>query len=108
MKTKDILPSLGFKMNPPGSDCADFGTQPAEPYNVGKDHFTPDFRSVFVGKAKGGYYVTSHICGNLRRYRCQRVESATVGNIFGGGKTRREALLNFAADFQNKTYNVSR
>lgn len=108
MKTNEILPSLGFKMNPSGADCADFGTQPAEPYNVGKDHFTPSFRSVFVGKCKGGYYVTSHIQGEFRRYRARRTESATFGNIFGGGKTRRQALLQFADNFKAKKYNVSR
>ena len=60
LQTRNKLKQLGFifshpKINP------NWGTHAAEPYNVGKDHFYPIYRDVFIGKAKGGYYVTSHI-----------------------------------------------
>ena len=43
---------------------------PAENYAVGKDHFVSKFRSVFIGHVKTGWYVTSHIHGRMRPYRC--------------------------------------
>ena len=108
MNTNNILPSLGFTMNPSGANCVDFGRIEAEPYNVGKDHFQPFFRHVFIGKCKGGYYVTSHINGNMRKYRCRIQYEAKIGNIFGGGKTRRQAIERFAENFRNKSYNFSK
>ena len=87
------------------SELSVFGIIPAEPYNVGKNHFAPTYRSVFFGTAKGGYYITSGIHGKMRLYHCRSTEDTEIGNIFGHGKTIKEALKNFAYNFTNKIYN---
>jgi len=101
-----LLTAAGFHFNPEHGGA--FGTIAPEPFNVGKDHFFPHFRGVYIGKSVGGFYVTSHIVGDFRRYR-QRVyntqHNASLANIFGGGKTALEAVKIFLANFKSKTYN---
>ena len=97
------LTLLGFSMT-----HGTWGSQSPEAYNVKPDHFIPLFRDVFVGKSVGGYYVTSHIKGKMRRYRCREWFETTVGNIFGGGSTLEQAMLEFEVNFRNKIYNVNR
>ena len=96
------LKNLGFKMR-----NKNFGTITPEPYDVGKNHFKPTFRSVFVGSAKDGWYVTSNISGEMRLYRHHYTYETEIANIFGLGKTRMEAIENFVSNFTNKTYNVA-
>jgi hypothetical protein len=83
-----------------------WGKTEAEPYNVGKNHFTPRFRSVFIGEcANGSFYVTSHIHGEWRGYRCRHKEDVSIANIFASGKTELEAVEKFIHNFTNKIYN---
>ncbi len=52
-----------------------FGTTSPEPYNTGKDHFKPSYRSIYVssemypGTSKSFFYITSNIQGKMRLYR---------------------------------------
>ncbi len=106
MKTHDLhaiklLESIGFRIeegdNPFYSGI--FATKTAEPVNLKPHHFTPAFRSVFVGECVGGYYATSHITGELRLFRQRRKNTdrtAKVRNVFGSGKTELEAVQVFA------------
>ena len=104
VKARKQLRELGFSMSPTSEN---FGTIEAEPYNVGKDHFRARNRNVYIGTSKTGAYVTSHISGWMRKYRCRNENEITLGNIFGGGKTLEIAMNEFVANFQNKTYNVT-
>lgn len=83
-----------------------WGQQTPEPYDTGKDHFIPQMRDVFIGTAKGGFYVTSHLKGKMRQFRCRTWFDTDVGNIFGGGSTLQEAISEFVANFLSKTYNI--
>jgi hypothetical protein len=109
MNTKQAivkLKALGFKFDQP--DVPQFGTTAPEPYNVvGKDHFKARTRSVYFAKAKGGFYVTSHLLGDFRRYRGRTTyDNFSVANIFGMGKTLSAAINDFTVNFKAKTYNV--
>ena len=95
------LKKLGFDMS-----HETWGTIEAEPYDVGKNHFTPRWRDVFLGKCLNGYYVTSHIKGMMRHYRCRQAYEVDIGNIFGGGATLKEAFDKWEANFRNKVYNT--
>jgi hypothetical protein len=97
------LKKLGFDMS-----HEKWGTIEAEPYDVGKDHFTPRHRDVYIGRVKTGWYITSDIKGKMRGYRCRRVFDTNIGNIIGIGSTLKEALEQFEANFKSKTYNVHR
>ena len=95
------LSSLGFKMGV--VDAVPFwGTIEAEPCDSGKDSFTPLYRDVFIGRAKGGWYITSHIKGTYRRYRCRNEQQVCRANIFGGGTTLEEALTEFVVHFNRR------
>lgn len=118
MKTKrpptlfKLLESSGFTLSDFMQDPVCTGihaTAPAESFDTSPDHFTPSFRDFFIGKAKGGYYATSHIHGTMRRYRCRQTYKATVGNVFGYGKTELAALRDFLANYNAtpKKYNRS-
>ena len=99
---------LGFDiLSETNNELSVFGTQPAEEYNTGKDHFVPKYRSVFFGTAKDGYYITSNIHGKMRNYRCRTEYDTEIGNIFGHGKTIDEALRSFSHNFINKIYNIN-
>ena len=99
------LVALGFQMGM--ARIPRWGWITPEFYPVGKDHFTPKTRDVFIGKAKGGYYVTSHLRGTMRRYRCRQVnKDCDIANIFGGGKTLQEAIDQFCTKFEAKIYNT--
>ncbi len=103
---KQQLERAGFQMM-----NGSFGTTPAEPYPVGKNHFTPRWRDVYIGRCHWsgggfGYYITSHIYGTMRRYRCCLSYDAHIANIFASGKTRREAVRSFLRNFESKTYNL--
>jgi hypothetical protein len=102
-EAKKELTRLGFKMvRSPGT----WGSKPPEPYSVGKNHFSPYFRDVFIGETRTGFYVSSNIVGKMRRYRCRRWDGAKVGNIFGGGITLDAAIKEFIENFVSKTYNI--
>ncbi len=104
------LKALGFTF-PKDARCTDgtirWGRKAPEPFNTGKNHFEPTFRDVFIAPCQGGYYVTSHIHGQMRRYRCRYWNETTIVNIFGGGKTLSEAVTKFVDNFKSKTYNVN-
>ena len=103
MTPKQMLQKAGFEMT---SNV--YGTITPEPYNVGKDHFTPNQRNVFIGETfNHHFYVTSHIYGAMRGYRCRNTEHGVkIGNIFGMGKTAIEATKDFIKNFQAKNYNI--
>jgi hypothetical protein len=100
-QAKAALKKLGFKFLPKHK----WGSMEAEPYDVGKDHFKPRYRDVYIGECVNGYYITSHIKGMMRRYRCRREFDTDVGNIFGGGETLEVAITQFVHNFKNKIYN---
>ena len=98
------LKNLGFKFD---FVSISFGTMDAEPIDMRPDHFTPIHRDVYFAPCCGGWYVTSHILGTMRRrYRRRNSEKTDVANIFGGGKTLQEAIEVFERNFKSKTYNV--
>ena len=112
MTAKEMLEKAGFDMKPAGVTFDDWGKIAPEPYDVGKDHFTPEFRDVYIGGTfDNRFYVTSHIYGEYRKYRCRRKNSGfSIGNIFGKGKTKEEAVKNFLKNFTAvpKIYNRSK
>ena len=96
------LEKLGF-----GEWIGTWGCKAPESYDCKSDHFVPRNRDVFFAKCNDGYYVTSHIRGKLRRYRCKTwYNDVDKANIFGGGKTLREAIEVFEKNFLSKTYNI--
>ena len=90
-----------------------FGTTVAEPYNIGKNHFKPLYRSVYISSEmypsteKNFIYITSSIHGRMRLYRHRNWFDAEIGNIFASGKTLNEAIKKFEYNFKHKTYNKS-
>lgn len=95
------------------------GTLPAEPYDAGRDHFTPTFRQVSVqgpthGRQPDGtrtptfFYVTSCIHGTMRGYRCRHTYDTQVANIFARAPTKRAAVIEWIRKYQAKEYNVRR
>lgn len=109
-QARKTLEALGFTF-PKEARCLDrtlrWGHKTPEAYDTGKNVFNPSMRDVFIAPCKGGYYVTSHIRGKMRRYRCRTWNDTTIANIFGGGKTLAEAIGNFVDNFKSQTYNVS-
>lgn len=100
------LQSLGFEISK--DPYFTWGKMAPEPYDMKPHHFTPWFRDVSMGKAVGGYYITSSIKGTMRRYRCRKLHSAHVGNIFGKGTNLELAMADFEHNFNNKIYNVKK
>jgi len=94
------LTKLGFSMT-----RGKWGSQSPELYSVKPHHFKPMFRDVFIGTVGNGFYITSHIKGSMRRYRCRTWFETTVGNIFGSGSTLELAMMEFESNFRNKVYN---
>lgn len=109
----DLLQQVGFKMTHDKEFGSSFGTIKPETYNVGKNHFKPDYRFVYVSSAmypntsKNFYYVTSNIVGQYREYRHQEWFENELGNIFASGKTRNQAILEFVNKFKTLSYNLS-
>lgn len=65
-------------------------------------------RDIYFAEAKGGWYVTSHIYFQARRFRARQYNTfkASILNIFGYGATLEEAIGNFAYNFNSKIYNL--
>ena len=108
-----LLIEAGFDCNTQPDSPSIWGTVRFESFNhekhIGKHHFTPDHRDVFVGEAVGGWYVTSNIIGKFRGYRCRTVDHHhKILNIFGHGKTPVEAVQMFLTNFKSKRYNVGK
>jgi len=103
------LTTLGFTMNPPGANSINFGTMAAEPFESPGIHVlsTPS-RSVYIGKCKSGWYITStiHFKARMHRARLYNTFDSRRLNIFGGGSTLELAMMTFEANFRTKTYNV--
>ena len=89
-----------------------YGTTSPEPYNVGKHHFKPSYRSIYVSSemypntSKSFFYAASGIHGSMRLYRHRDWFATEVANIFASGKTLKEAVRKFEHKFKNKIYNV--
>lgn len=102
------LSKIGFTFDP-AFRCMDgtlrFGFTQAETVDVGKHHFNPRNRDIYIASCNDGFYVTSHVRGIMRRYRCRHWEPTQIKNIFGGGATLKEAIDKFCANFESKTYN---
>ncbi len=116
IKAIRLLESVGFRINEDAMNdphiTGIFGNKTAEPVNLHPHHFVPVGRDVYVGKAKGGYYVTSHLSGELRLFRQHKKNTdfnAKVCNVFGKGKTQLAAVKDFVANFTATPirYNVS-
>lgn len=104
------LTILGFTMNPHGAECKNWGRKTPEQFHTSHHILSSPFRDVFIGKARGGWYVTSHIKFTARRFRA-RLHNAfdhSTANIFGGGKTLAKAMEIFTSNFNRGFYNVSR
>lgn len=90
-----------------------FTTIPAEYYDVGKNHFTPIYRSIFVssemykGTNNSFFYITSDIIGIYRGYKCRNSYEMAIGNIFSSDKTLQGAISKFEYNLKNKIYNRS-
>lgn len=108
-KARKQLEALGFRF-PKENKCMDgtirWGFQTPEPYGTGKNEFHPSIRDVFFAGAKGGFYVTSHIKGKMRRFRCQTWNDVDIANIFGGGTTLQKAIDQFVSNFNTQNYNT--
>lgn len=116
-QARERLEKLGFHFPEEGrgvDGSLRWGRMPAEPYDVGKDHFEPLFRDVWISKRNrhfdpktmNCFSVSSSIKGKMRRYRCRQTGEATISNIFGIGKTLEEAVHDFVQKFHSKTYNI--
>jgi hypothetical protein len=101
---KNLLEEAGFNIGKVEEKSL-FGTIQPEHIQVGKNHFTPRFRYVYFADAVGGYYVTSCISGDYRKYRGRHWEPVNLANIFGHGKTPIEAVKHFLKNFKAKKYN---
>jgi len=104
----------GIKMSYDKEFGSYFGTTEPENYNTGKHHFKPQFRFIYIssecypGTDKSFFYITSHIKGQMRHYRCQTWYDTDIANIFASGKTLEEAIQKFTHNFNNKIYNISK
>lgn len=106
-QNQTLLKSLGFIFSATGDN--NFATIAAEPVDLRPDHFKPRFRDVFLGNTQTGFYVTSHITGEFRKYRARKYNTNpdySTHNIFGHGKTEDEAVAMFVENFKNKKYNI--
>ncbi len=104
------LTTLGFSMNPTGANLINFGTMEAETFvHPGVHILSTPRRDVYIGKCKGGWYITStiHFKAHKRRARIYNTFDARRLNIFGGGSTLEMAMMEFESNFRTKTYNVS-
>ena len=102
------LTALGCKMNPTGANCPRFGTTTPELFTTDLHVVSVPFRDVFIGKAKGGWYVTSHIKFTARRRRARLYNTfgAELKNIFGHGRTLEFAIRDFENNYNLKVYNI--
>jgi hypothetical protein len=112
-----LLESVGFRIDEDALNDPDFpgihGNKSAEPVNMLPHHFAPHGRDVYVGQCVGGYYATSHICGELRMFRQHKRntdKAAKVRNVFGSGKTELEAVRALVDNLTARPirYNVTR
>lgn len=73
------------------------------PYHI----LSTPFRDVFIGKCKGGWYITSHIIFTARRKysRSHNTFQHCTNNIFGSSRTLKEAIESFEQNFKTLTYN---
>ena len=90
-------------------DTENFGTIAPEKFDIGKDHFKPTFRDVFIGKTIDGHtYVTSHLYGRFRKYRSRYEHDSNILNIFASHVLEVEAVREFIRKFKKLEYNVVR
>ena len=95
------------------SDSKRFGTRDlTEAFHFAPHHLlSKPFRTVFIGKAVDGYYISSHIRFRGRYYRHRSYNAAWMDrrNIFGLGNNLREAVHDFEAKFRvNELTNAPR
>ena len=106
-QARQRLAALGFEMGKYGTP--NWGMMsPPELFTHGTTHvLSPPFRDVFIGKAKGGWYITSHIKFSARRFRARLYNTYTeeLKNIFGHGRTLLDAIQDFENNFNLKVYN---
>jgi hypothetical protein len=102
------LTALGFKINPPGAGCQRYGTTTPELFTTDLHVLSVPFRDVFFARAKGGWYVTSHIKFTARRRRARLYNTfgAELKNIFGHGRTLELAIKDFENNYNLKVYNI--
>lgn len=103
-----MLANVGFEMV-----YDNWGKINPEPVDVGKNHFSPTFRDVFIGETfNHKFYVTSHVHGKYRGYRWRLYNTfdADLANIFGMGETAQKAVQDFINHFtaNPKIYNCSK
>ena len=107
-QVRQRLTALGFTMNTNPTDCKDWGTMTPELFtHAGLHCLSVPFRDVFIGKSVNGWYITSHIKFTARRFRARRYNTFTaeLKNIFGMGKTLKDAIQDFENNFNLKVYN---
>jgi hypothetical protein len=103
------LTALGFKMNPTGANCPRFGTTTPELFTTDLHVVSVPFRDVFFARAKGGWYVTSHIKFTARRRRARLYNTfeCHMKNIFGHGRTLELAIMDFVKEYTFKVHGVA-
>lgn len=105
-QVRQRLAALGFEMGKYGTP--NWGMMTPELFTHGTVHvLSKPFRDVFIGKAKGGWYITSHIKFSARRFRARLHNTYTeeMKNIFGMGKTLKDVIQDFENNFNLKVYN---
>lgn len=99
------LTSLGFTMGAVAS-IPNWGRKDPEIFTTNLHVMSPPFRDVFIGKAKGGWYITSHIKFKARRFHARLHNTFTeeMKNIFGHGRTLELAIADFEKEYIKKVY----
>lgn len=106
-QVRQRIAALGFEMNPLGADCKNYGRMDAEPYTDSTYHIlSKPFRSVFIAKCINGWYITSHIHFNARKFRARLDNTGWVErkNIFGHGVTLKDAVRDFEINYYLKIH----
>jgi hypothetical protein len=118
-QARAALGKLGFKFDSSlkfMDGSLRFGMIAPEPVTFWPDTFTPNSRHLVISSknknvdpATGNCFsVSSSISGNYRKFRHKYAYRTDVKNIFGMGKTLREAVEDFRIKFNTKEYNVSK
>ena len=110
-QAKQRFARLGFVFN--NSDVPNWGRRDlTEAFDFTPNHLLNiPYRDVYIGKAVGGWYISSHINFRGRLYRHRSYNAAWMNrrNIFGLGDNLRAAVYDFEAQFRvNELINAPR
>ena len=101
-QAKQKLTKLGFVFNSP--DVPKWGRRNlTESFDFAPNHIlNMPYRDVYIGKAKGGWYITSNICfrGRLFRHRSYSTCWMHRRDLFGSGRNLQNTVNDFEAKFR--------